>query len=120
MIISVPEYKKINKYNKKNISTLNESMFDDFDDDFDDILGDDDYVSTNISSEYEENELKPRVERMLNELDVDNYEIKCTGHGILVDVHDNLYLSNKGLNRMGMQSNQINYFLSYYKSHLPN
>ena len=49
MIISVPEYKKINKYNKKNISTLNESMFDDFDDDFDDILGDDDYLSTNIS-----------------------------------------------------------------------
>ena len=38
MIISVPEYKKINKYNKKNISTLNESMFDDFDDDFDDIV----------------------------------------------------------------------------------
>ena len=108
MIISVPEYKKINKYNKRNISTLNESMFDDFDDDFDDILGDDDYVSTNISSEYEENELKPRVERMLNELDVDNYEIKCTGHGILVDVHDNLYLSNKGLNRMGMQLFKFN------------
>ena len=45
MIISVPEYKKINKQNKRNISTLNESLFDDFDD----ILGDDDYISKNIS-----------------------------------------------------------------------
>ena len=53
MIISVPEYKKINKYNKRNISALNESLFDEFDDDFDDILGDDDYISTNISYEYD-------------------------------------------------------------------
>ena len=43
MIISVPEYKKINKYNKRNISTLNESMFDDFDDDFDDDDFDEDF-----------------------------------------------------------------------------
>ena len=60
MIISVPEYKKINKYNKRNISTLNESLFDELND----ILGDDDYLSTNISLDYEEKELKPRVERM--------------------------------------------------------
>ena len=56
-------------------------------------------LSSNISAEYEETELKPRVERILDELDVENYEIKCTGNGILVDVHDNLYLPNKGLNK---------------------
>ncbi len=105
MIISVPEYKKIRKYNNTKISKLNESLFDDFDDEDDDFLGldSDTTLSDNISSEYEETEIKPRVERILDELDVENYEIKCTGHGILVDVHDNLYLSNKGLNRMGMQ-----------------
>lgn len=92
MIITVPEYKKIQHISKKP-SKLNESLFDD---DFDDETG---ILSSNISAEYEETELKPRVERILDELDVENYEIKCTGNGILVDVHDNLYLSNKGLNK---------------------
>ena len=96
MIITVPEYKKIQHISKKP-SKLNESLFDDdFDDDFDDETG---ILSSNISAEYEETELKPRVERILDELDVENYEIKCTGNGILVDVHDNLYLPNKGLNK---------------------
>lgn len=92
MIITVPEYKKIQHISKKP-SKLNESLFDD---DFDDETG---ILSSNISAEYEETELKPRVERILDELDVENYEIKCTGNGILVDVHDNLYLPNKGLNK---------------------
>ena len=95
MIITVPEYKKIQHISKKP-SKLNESLFDDFDDDFDDET---DLLSKNISIKYEETELKPRVERILDEFDVENYEIKCTGNGILVDVHDNLYLPNKGLNK---------------------
>ena len=90
MIITVPEYKKIQHISKKT-SKLNESLFDDFDDDFDDET---DLLSKNISIKYEETELKPRVERILDEFDVENYEIKCTGNGILVDVHDNLYLPN--------------------------
>ena len=95
MIITVPEYKKIQHISKKT-SKLNESLFDDFDDDFDDET---DLLSKNINIKYEETELKPRVERILDEFDVENYEIKCTGNGILVDVHDNLYLPNKGLNK---------------------
>lgn len=95
MIITVPEYKKIQHTNKAK-SKLNESLFGD---DWDDVNDETGILSGNISAEYEENELKPRVERILDELDVENYEIKCTGNGILVDVHDNLYLSNKGLNK---------------------
>ena len=95
MIITVPEYKKIQHISKK-LSKLNESLFDDFDDDFDDETS---LLSNKINIKYEETELKPRVERILDELDVENYEIKCTGNGILVDVHDNLYLPNKGLNK---------------------
>ena len=99
MIITVPEYKKIQHINKSK-SKLNESLFDD---DWEDIHNDTGILAANISIEYEESELKPRVERILKELDVQNYEIECTGNGILVDVHDNLYLPNKGLNKFDSQ-----------------
>ena len=46
MIITVPEYKKIQHISKKT-SKLNESLFDDFDDDFDDET---DLLSKNIIS----------------------------------------------------------------------
>lgn len=102
MIITVPESKKIQHININNKS-LNESMFDDWDDDETGIL------TSNISAEYEESELKPRVERILKELDVTNYEIKCTGNGIYVDVYDHLYLPNKGLNKFDLSLFSFNF-----------
>ena len=73
MIITVPEYKKIQHTNKAK-SKLNESLFDD---DWEDVNDETGILSGNISTEYEESELKPRVERILGELEVENYEIKC-------------------------------------------
>ena len=93
MIISIPE-NKIIKHNI-NIKKLNESFFDDdLFDTQDDLLND-----IELKTQLEiENELKPKVERILQWLDVENYEINCTGNGILVDVHDHLFLPNKKLN----------------------
>lgn len=102
MIITVPTYKQ--KFNKNKYIKLNESLFDD------DIFGEDNDESSNdtllntIGKEYELNTLKPRVERVLKQLSVENYEIICTGQGINVDVHDHLFLPNKKLNKLGISS----------------
>ena len=89
MIVSIPK-NKILKHK------LNESLFDDdifnMDNDLMDTLTD---IST---KEYEEEQLE-NVKKILNQLDVEGYELKCTGHGIQVDVHDHLFLPNKKLHR---------------------
>ena len=94
MIIPIPE----NKIIKHNISkSLNESFFDD-----DDLFNmENDFVndmSIATQKEREEENLE-RVEKQLQQLDIENYELKCTGTGIQVDVHDHLFLPNKKLNR---------------------
>lgn len=105
MIVTVPTYKKIYPTYNNKVRSLNESIFDD-----DDVLdSDESQVSEIIYKDYEENTLKPKVEHLLDELEVENYEIKCTGNGIYVDVHDNLYLSNKHLDRMGTLNFQFDY-----------
>lgn len=94
MIIPIPE----NKIIKHNISTkkLNESFWDD--DMFDETNSLINDLEIEDRKRLEEQD-KEKVELTLQQLDVENYEIKCTGCGILVDVHDNLFLPNKKLNR---------------------
>lgn len=96
MIVSIPNYKII----KHNISSnvLNEGFFDDIADEY----FQDTYFQEEgerLQKEYEE-ERKHKVEAILKQLDIlSNYDIICSGHGILVDIHDNLFLPNRGLNR---------------------
>ena len=103
MIIKIPECKKIN-YNKH----LNESLFDD-----DDIFNSTTDIFTDIGQdsvkEYEESELKPKLEKLLYQLDVNNYEIICKGNGIMdVNVHDHLYLVNRKLNNIKFSNFRFN------------
>ena len=87
MIITVPQYKK-----------LNESFFDELEDD---VFDTEDTVFDQINQistkEYEENILKPQVEKQLELWDITRYDLECTGNGIVVNVHDHLNLSNKKL-----------------------
>lgn len=93
MIISIPE----NKIIKHNISKrLNESLFDN-DELFDlDATFIDDMVTIQ-QKDVEEDSLE-QVEKQLQQLDIENYELECTGTGIKVNVHDHLFLPNKKLN----------------------
>ena len=106
MIISIPESKKL-KYNKQ-YKLLNEALFDDIYDD--DELDDEIIDSQNaISKELQEIENIAKVEKILYQLDVHNYEIEKTGTGILnVNIHSHLYLSNKNLNRFNFNIFKFN------------
>lgn len=93
-IITVP--------NKQKITQLNEGFFDTLMND-----GDNDLLSTNatkstidsIFSGALEVEVKPKVEKWLEEHNVINYEIVSSGNGIIVNVNDHLILPNLKLTR---------------------
>lgn len=97
MIITVPEHKKI--YYSDIPDTLykpiNESFFDDPDDYIDDPYSS---LRTDIIKNSEE-QLVPRVEKILFQLNIPDYDINCTGNGIYVNIPDHLFLPNRGLNK---------------------
>ena len=105
MIIRIPENKNI--YYKHH---LNEGFFDDeFFDEIDtkDEIGDE--LGRTLTKSYEEETLKPYVEKILKQLGVENFEITCTGNSIVsVDVHDHLYLPNKKLNNLSFTAFYFN------------
>lgn len=99
-IITVPEHKKLQKLNEgvniTNSESLNEGFFDDEDNDIDDVLNIDTFTDTARDEYFKEIEkdLLPKVEKWLKQYHITAYEIECTGHGIMVDVHDHVYLAN--------------------------
>lgn len=90
MIIRVPKYKKIN-----------ESFFDDIDDDISVDVSD--VAGQTAIQIYEEETVKPMVEKLLNMWHVQHYTITCTGNGVVVDVNDDLNLSYKKLNQISFK-----------------
>ena len=94
MIVRIPEYKHIN-----------ESFFDDMEDDLFNTTDELDYnLSGIISTRFEEETVIPNVEKILNKWGVTDYEIKSTGNGVIVDVNSNLYLPNKNLNKFNFRN----------------
>ena len=99
MIISIPENKIIK--HSLNYKKLNESLFDD---DEDELLGTDDEIAQDafndiISKEIVKDNI-PKVERILQQLDVENYEIVVTNSiKLQVNVHDHLFLPGRKLDR---------------------
>lgn len=91
MIYTVPNSKKI-YYN------LNESIFDDNADIFNDEVNNTLNILGTLTSYYERQ--IPVVEQLLNQLDIFNYEIRATNQGLSVDVHNHLYLPNRNLNNI--------------------
>lgn len=98
-IIKVPNNKKIQtltekKNNLTQLPELNEGFFDDVE--FED-EEDSHEVAMGAYEKIREENLVPEVKSWLQEYMVEDYEIKCTGHGIIVDVHNHLYLANQKL-----------------------
>lgn len=95
-IITVPDNKKIKQLSAKN-DIINEGFFDMAKDEG--IFSDEneDMAQKELTRAYQklaEEELIPEVKDWLSQYGIKNYEIICTGHGIVVDVHDHLYLAN--------------------------
>lgn len=100
-IIRVPQHKKLTKlyeYNtNQNNPQLNEGFFDN--DDNEEIFSDntdDDLIQNNIYQEIEKDDI-PKVEEWLNQNKIESYDIRTTGKGIEVDVHEHLSLPNHRL-----------------------
>ena len=87
MIVRVPEYKHIN-----------ESFFDDIEDDLFDAGANADYnLQGIVNTKFEEDTIVPNVKHILDRWNVTDYDIECTGNGVIVNVNSNLYLPNKSL-----------------------
>lgn len=100
MIVSIPEYKKI--YHNKKYKVINEGIIDDFFDDEDNEEENDDSEFISSASAKELQKIyEPKILNILKYLDVQNFEIDYSKTPFLVDVYDHLYLSHKGLNKMG-------------------
>lgn len=109
MIVRIPKHKKrlnesffddmFDEHDPEEISSDNDNSFFDDDLNMDDIAAQSvqDEVVTTYGKEYEENTVKPKVEKLMDYWDVENYDLTCTGKGVQIDVHNHLYLPNKKL-----------------------
>ena len=76
---------------------LNESFFDDLEDDL--FNDSDESISSLINTKYEEETVLPELKNLLEKWSINDYEYECTGNGIRVDVNESLYLPNMKLNK---------------------
>ena len=101
-IITVPESKKLTKLlseseiQQKHNNILNEGFFDDNTE----LLSqeEDDEILLSVNQEVEQLEV-PRVEEWCKSMHIDNFEVICTGTGVVIDVHNHLYLPNRKLTK---------------------